>query len=259
MKTKFYSLNLSICIVFISFLSLLLYSDSKCIPIIDKCQIITVGLIFLALLFLTLLLVRFKAYKKISKILFIKEHKSKIVVKNEYLNELINDLKFATKKHRITGLFLSMLLVSVILSLTIIINFNFIPNQAGKIIGLLFLNRNPFLLVVYYLGRAIIFGTFFSASIFFIFKLAKGSLDQSVRYRKRLDSLYFLNYVLDSGKFKCDRLEFKNIDDIVNLYEVWLKSIDSAFTDNDKYNDKSKFSFGNKDNNFTSSTSSNKE
>ena len=148
------------------------------------------------------------------------------------LEYLKRDLTAATQTHRYYGIFLSIFLILIFVFLTYEINYNFIESQSIRIEALIRLNYEyAYLLPLYYLTRAMIFGTFFSGASFFIYKLAKNSLDQSVRYKKRLDSMIFLNFILNSEKFTNDKIKFEKIDDLVKFFEIWTKSIDSAFTD----------------------------
>lgn len=146
-------------------------------------------------------------------------------------NLLISELRKAAFKHRRTGVLLTTCLVLAIVGITYAVNFVFIPNQARIINYQILLNNNPTYLVVYYLGRAIIFGSFFSGSMFFLYRLAKSSFDQSVRYRRRLNSILYKNYLFDSNIISKGTIKIEKIDDFVKLSEIFIKSESTAFSD----------------------------
>lgn len=150
--------------------------------------------------------------------------------KNSIIRTLLLNLEKSSIKHRQFGIILTTTLIILIFGMTLAINLYFIPKQASEIKTIINENKNSIILLIYYLGRAIIFGSFFSGSIYFIFKLAKNSLDQSVRYRKRFDSIVFTKYISEDDNFQ-KLINGGKTNDILQLIDTLTKNVESAFTD----------------------------
>ncbi len=172
-----------------------------------------------------------------------KEHRSPHYHKeNNSINILCRDLESSSKRHRLFAMILTCILIILITFIIFIINYDFIPSQANTL-NTADEKKTPYLLI-YYLTRAFFFASMFTAAFYYLYQLTKSSFDQSVRYRKRLNSLLFLNYIFDK------KLKINNettLTELMSAYEKWTSNIDSAFSNEDKKKRTNEFNI-NKDN-----------
>ncbi len=143
------------------------------------------------------------------------------------IKPILYDMDRYSTSHRYVGHFSLYFLIVVIIAISYFINFEFIPNQGQQIENNLKFGSSNYSLVVYYLGRAFIFGSFFSAGLFFIFKIVKGSYDQSIRYRKKMHSLVVFQTLLH----KYSNHPPNHLSDLIRVYDSMTTSVDSAFNE----------------------------
>lgn len=152
------------------------------------------------------------------------------------INNLLNTLERFSSLHRNFGTLLTFILITIIFIFGYFVNFKFIPDQAKIIAELTSQNKSTFSLVAYYLGRVLLFGSFSSAVIYFIYRVIKSSFDQSVRYRKKQHGLIIFQKLIN----RYPEATLKELNEIVNVYDHITKSVDSAFTESELKNSKDK-------------------
>ncbi|MBK8483591.1 MAG: hypothetical protein IPL31_04395 [Saprospiraceae bacterium] len=101
-----------------------------------------------------------------------------------FMDPVLYDMEYHSIKHRYVGHFALYFLIIMLIFVTYFINFDFIPNQGKQILDSLNTENSSYPIVTYYIGRSIIFGSFFSGGLNLSYKIAKGIYDQSIRYRK---------------------------------------------------------------------------
>lgn len=101
-----------------------------------------------------------------------------------FMDPVLYDMEYHSIKHRYVGHFALYFLIIMLIFVTYFINFDFIPNQGKQILDSLNTENSSYPIVTYYIGRSIIFDSFFSGGLNLSYKIAKGIYDQSIRYRK---------------------------------------------------------------------------
>lgn len=147
---------------------------------------------------------------------------------NYYMVELKKELDGSAIRHRALGVIGFTLLIISVFLISWYINFDFIPSQAKMIAEAKTRDESHISLTIYFLGRALLFGAFYGVCVFYFYRLAKDSLDQSVRYRKRLNSTTVLQDFYSRPYFNSrpDLIKY-----FLEPFEKWTQSIDSAFSE----------------------------
>lgn len=142
------------------------------------------------------------------------------------LTEVLNELDKFSINHRNYGSSLTIVLIAIILMASYYVNFVFIPTQANIIEELIRKDKPTLPLVGFYLGRVLIFGSFSSAALYFIYRLIKSSFDQSVRYRKKRHGLTVFKEIINIYP----GIKVVELSTIMEVYDHIVKPVDSAFT-----------------------------
>lgn len=145
--------------------------------------------------------------------------------KEQWLINLINKLHVESDGQLTVAESLTVSSILLFILMYLVVNFYFIPKEAIQIEKLSNADNSPGFLTTFYILSRFINGTIVTAFFIFFFRLIASSFDQAIRYRKRMFSAEFLLYIYENHD-----VQYKiSIKDVIDTYETWIKTIDSAF------------------------------
>jgi hypothetical protein len=149
----------------------------------------------------------------------------------EDLDSLYRELGRESTKHFWVGLVITLLAFILLGVILFYMAVNIIPTEREQIVSLANCEKETTGVIVFFLVSKLIVGTFLTTIFYLMLKLGFNSFDQSVRTSKRHHGAYFIKFL-----FKADNQEKISINKKMEFYNLWIKAIESAFTNSTSTN-----------------------
>ena len=143
----------------------------------------------------------------------------------EDLKELKDSIDKDSKKYFDKAKNLTTVAVVLFVIIYAAVNFWFVPQEEKQIVELAKANCSTTGIVTFHLVTRFLIGSFITAFFYMLIRLCFSGFDQAVRYRKRLHSAFFLQFL-----YKADVVRPIEIKEKMEFYKIWTEAIESAYS-----------------------------